>query len=132
MDLAEAPENRVIDAVNPDLSRFVARGGKLLLLGGWNDHTLAPGSFVDYYQAVVKKMGAQKLRDSVRLFMVPGMDHCLTPAYKPYHDVDLCASSERENDGEGARKDCRTRFTRREGRAQPSQLRLPARAIKGQ
>jgi feruloyl esterase len=89
VDLAEAPENRVIDAANPDLSRFIARGGKLLLLGGWNDHTLAPGSFVDYYEAVVKKMGAQKVRDSVRLFMVPGMDHCLTPAYKPHHDVDL-------------------------------------------
>lgn len=89
VDLAEAPENRVIDAVNPDLSKFIARGGKLLLLGGWNDHTLAPGSFVDYYEAVGKKMGVDKLRNSVRLFMVPGMDHCLTPAYKPYHDVDL-------------------------------------------
>jgi feruloyl esterase len=89
VELAEAPENRVIDAANPDLSKFVARGGKLLLLGGWNDHTLAPGSFVDYYEAVVKKMGPEKLRDSVRLFMVPGMDHCLTPAYKPHHNVDL-------------------------------------------
>jgi feruloyl esterase len=89
VDLAEAPGNRVIDAMNPDIGSFVDRGGKLLLVGGWNDHTLAPGSFVDYYEAVVKKLGANRIRNSVRLFMVPGMDHCFTPAYKPEYQADL-------------------------------------------
>jgi feruloyl esterase len=87
VDLAEAPENEPIDATKPDISAFADRGGKLLLIGGWNDHTLAPGSFVDYYEAVVEATGP-KARDSVRLFMVPGMDHCLGDEYKPVHDFD--------------------------------------------
>jgi feruloyl esterase len=81
VDLAEAPENRPIDATSGDLRGFVANGGKLLLIGGWNDHTLAPGSFVDHYEAVVAEMGEEAIRDSVRLFMVPGMDHCLGRDY---------------------------------------------------
>ena len=52
--------------------------------------TLAPGSFVDYYEAVVKAVGRDKARASVRLFMVPGMDHCLdNPIYGAIHDVDV-------------------------------------------
>ena len=89
VDLAERPRNRVIDAVNPDISPFIARGGKLLLVGGWADHTLAPGSFVDYYQRVVNTLGAERIRDSIRLFMVPGMDHCFSPTYTPVHNADL-------------------------------------------
>ena len=91
VDAAEAPTNRVIDATKGDIGAFIARGGKLLLVGGWNDHTLAPGSFVDYYEMIVHALGPGKIRDSVRLFMVPGMDHCFTPNYKPQHDADLNA-----------------------------------------
>lgn len=89
VELAEAPANRIIDAMNPDIGPFIDRGGKLLLVGGWNDHTLAPGSFVDYYEAVTKKLGANRVRNSVRLFMVPGMDHCFAPTYKPEYQADL-------------------------------------------
>jgi feruloyl esterase len=83
VDLADAPENLPINATNADISKFIARGGKLLLMGGWNDHTLGPGNNVHYYESVVAKLGAGKVRDSVRLFMVPGMDHCLGDAYGP-------------------------------------------------
>ena len=81
MDKADAPEHLVINANNPDVSKFIARGGKLMIIGGWNDHTLGPGSNVDYYESVVKKVGAKAARDGVRLFMVPGMDHCLGESY---------------------------------------------------
>jgi feruloyl esterase len=81
VDKADAPEHLVINANNPDLTRFIARGGKLMIIGGWNDHTLGPGSNVDYYESVVKKVGAKAARDSVRLFMIPGMDHCLGESY---------------------------------------------------
>ena len=91
VDKAEASANRVIDAMKGDIGAFIKRGGKLLLVGGWNDHTLAPGSFVDYYQMIVKAMGADAIKDSVRFFMVPGMDHCFTPNYTPRHDADLNA-----------------------------------------
>ena len=81
VDKADAAEHLVINANNPDIDKFIARGGKLMLIGGWNDHTLGPGSNVDYYESVVKRVGARTARDSVRLFMVPGMDHCLGERY---------------------------------------------------
>ncbi len=81
VDKADAPDHLVINANNPDVSKFIARGGKLLLMGGWLEHTLGPGSNVDYYESVVAKVGARAARDSVRLFMVPTMDHCVGESY---------------------------------------------------
>jgi feruloyl esterase len=63
-----------VDAVDPDLSRFKAHGGKLLLYAGWSDTTITPENTVLYYDNLKKKMGTQD--DFVRLFMVPGMAHC--------------------------------------------------------
>ena len=71
VDLAEAAPNQIIQATKADIRPFLERGGKLLLVGGWADHTLAPGSFVDYYESVVKAVGRDSARSSVRLFMVP-------------------------------------------------------------
>ena len=82
VDLAETPQNLTINATNPDISRFVDRGGKLLLVGGWAEHTLAPGNNVDYYESIVRTVGVDKVKDSVRLFMVPGMDHCFGEEYE--------------------------------------------------
>ena len=68
-----------IDAVNPDLSAFRARGGKLLIYHGWNDGgsggAISPLNSVNYYSNVLAKMGPQQ-GDWLRLFMVPGMAHC--------------------------------------------------------
>jgi len=92
VDRAEAKPNQIIQATAADIRPFIDRGGKLLLIGGWADHTLAPGSFVDYYEAVVKAVGRDKAKSSVRLFMVPGMDHCLdNPIYGAIHDLDVAA-----------------------------------------
>ena len=63
-----------VDAVDPDLSKFKAHGGKLLLYAGWGDTTITPENTVLYYDNLTKKMGPQS--DFVRLFMVPGMAHC--------------------------------------------------------
>ena len=65
----------IVNAVNPDLRAFKARGGKLLLYHGWNDTAISPGNAIDYYSSVLKKMGG-KQDDFVRLFMAPGMAHC--------------------------------------------------------
>jgi len=83
VDLADSPQNLPINATNPDLGKFIDRGGKLLLMGGWNDHTLGPGNNVHYYETVLARMGARRVRNAVRLFMVPGMDHCLGDGYGP-------------------------------------------------
>jgi hypothetical protein len=81
--IADSPEYLPINATNPDISRFIDRGGKLLLMGGWNDHTLGPGNNAHFYETIVATLGEKKIKDSVRLFMVPGMDHCLGDAYGP-------------------------------------------------
>lgn len=65
-----------MDAMNPDLSAFVARGGKMIQYHGWADPQISPGSSVAYYQSVVEKMGPAKVQQNYRLFMVPGMAHC--------------------------------------------------------
>ncbi len=63
-----------LNAQNPDLSAFKARGGKLLGYHGWNDPAIPPGLSLEYFKAVQKKTG--KTDDFYRLFMVPGMLHC--------------------------------------------------------
>jgi hypothetical protein len=63
------------DAKNPDLSKFMKRGGKLIMTYGWSDTILQPMMGVNYYEQVVSKNGP-KTADSARLFMVPGMAHC--------------------------------------------------------
>jgi feruloyl esterase len=65
----------IVNAVNPDLSAFKKRGGKLILYHGWNDTAISPGNTIDYYNSVLSKMGA-KQDDWMRLFMIPGMGHC--------------------------------------------------------
>jgi len=64
-----------VDAVNPDLSRFKANGGKLLLTHGWSDTGITPETTIWYYESVLDKMGKNQ-SDWVRLFMAPGMGHC--------------------------------------------------------
>jgi feruloyl esterase len=65
----------IINAINPDLSAFKARGGKLILYHGWNDTAISPGNTINYYNSVLAKMG-QRQDSWIRLFMVPGMGHC--------------------------------------------------------
>jgi feruloyl esterase len=75
-DTAAADEKYgYINAVNPDLSAFKKRGGKLLMYHGWNDPLISPENSINYYSSVLAKMG-QKQDDWLRLFMVPAMGHC--------------------------------------------------------
>ena len=65
----------IVNAINPDLRAFKARGGKLLLYHGWNDTAISAGNTINYYSSVLSKMGG-KQDDFIRLFMAPGMQHC--------------------------------------------------------
>ena len=65
----------IVNAVDPDLRAFKARGGKLLIYHGWNDTAISPGNAIDYYTSVQKRMGGRQ-DDFIRLFMAPGMEHC--------------------------------------------------------
>lgn len=64
-----------IDAVDTDMSKFKARGGKLLLYHGWADPAIQPEHTVNYYNSVLAKMGKDQ-SNWMALFMVPGMGHC--------------------------------------------------------
>jgi feruloyl esterase len=66
----------VVDAVNPDLSPFFNRGGRLLMYHGWNDQLIAPRNSIDYFNAVSYTLGTARTEESMRLYMVPGMNHC--------------------------------------------------------
>ena len=74
--LADAQDHGTINATEPNLSRFVGRGGKLLMYHGWSDALVSPQNTIDYYKSVVDAIGPRKAQDAVRLFMVPGMGHC--------------------------------------------------------
>lgn len=73
---AEPLDDDGLDTMNPDLSEFVANGGKLLIYHGTTDGLLPYGSTVEYYESVVEKLGADAPKDSIRFYLVPGMDHC--------------------------------------------------------
>jgi feruloyl esterase len=77
-DLKAAQENTAaaLDAVNPDLRPFKARGGKLILYQGWNDPASSPLATIDYYNSVEHAIGREETEQFVRLFLVPGMQHC--------------------------------------------------------
>jgi tannase/feruloyl esterase len=75
-DLAKIETARtVLDATNADLTRFKARGGKMVSYFGWADPALNPLMGVRYYENVTRQMGPSTA-DFYRLFMVPGMFHC--------------------------------------------------------
>jgi feruloyl esterase len=60
--------------VDSQLKPFFDHGGKLLLYIGWNDYH-NPEQLIEYYQSVMKSSGAAA-GHAVRLFTIPGMNHC--------------------------------------------------------
>ncbi len=67
----------IYNASNPDLSKFKARGGKLLMWHGWQDAIVTPHRTPQYYSEVEQRMGGRAAtQEFLRLFMVPGADHC--------------------------------------------------------
>jgi hypothetical protein len=66
----------VIATDDPDLSRFRARGGKLIIWHGLADELIFAQGSVDYYNRVVRTLGRRTTNSFARLFLAPGALHC--------------------------------------------------------
>ena len=64
-----------LNADNPDLSAFRARGGRLIIDNSWMDNSMSAYGTLKYYEDVLKH--DPTARDDVRLFLRPGVSHCM-------------------------------------------------------
>jgi feruloyl esterase len=67
--------SRLIDSTNPDLSRFFARGGKLIVKSGSSDYFVNPQIMASYYETVVAKFGQAKVDRHIRYYVLPNSGH---------------------------------------------------------
>ncbi|WP_342723594.1 tannase/feruloyl esterase family alpha/beta hydrolase [Bradyrhizobium sp. B097] len=91
---------KIVDAVDPDLRKFKARGGKMIQYAGLADPQVTPKLAIDYYNSVVDFNRKSKddrgengdhdrndrtdqssnplaeTQEFYRLYLVPGMGHC--------------------------------------------------------
>jgi len=73
---AQFAATAAVAGYRPELERFRSHGGRLLAYHGWVDESLMPAHTLDYWREAQKRLGADRLDDFARLFMVPGMLHC--------------------------------------------------------
>jgi feruloyl esterase len=65
----------LMDSTDPDLSRFAARGGKLVISEHMADYAQSPYAGIDYYRSVVARMSQGAVDGFLRLYVTPGADH---------------------------------------------------------
>ncbi len=89
LPFALAKVGPLVDAVDPNLQRFQARGGKLIMYHGFSDPDISPTNSINYFDSVVAtqrpgrgngigedRVALRRTQEFLRLFMVPGMNHC--------------------------------------------------------
>jgi tannase/feruloyl esterase len=64
----------VLNATNPDLSAYKAKGHKLIMWHGWSDPALTALGSIKYYDEVRER--DQNAREYFRFFLMPGVLHC--------------------------------------------------------
>jgi hypothetical protein len=64
----------ILNATNPDLDAFKAKGHKLILWHGWSDPALTALGTIKYYEQVQAR--DNMARDYIRMFLMPGVLHC--------------------------------------------------------
>lgn len=66
----------ILDVPPDGLGPFFAAGHKLLLSHGWTDGLIPANNTVAFYQKLSARVPAGRKLTQLRLFMVPGMNHC--------------------------------------------------------
>lgn len=93
----------MMDATNPDLSAFFARGGKLILREDLSDGAQSPVNGLNYWDAVVAKMGLSTVDQFFAAYVATGLPHTSggigagtanAPAYGTPGRIDLLAQLE--------------------------------------
>ena len=67
--------SQLMDSTNPDLSRFRARGGRLIVLEHMADYAQSPYAGIRYFENVERKLGKAETAEFARLYTAPGVDH---------------------------------------------------------
>jgi pimeloyl-ACP methyl ester carboxylesterase len=64
-----------VGAMNPDMSAFIARGGRLITMHGLADEVISPNQTIAFYHEIVERYGQDVVDSFMRLYMVPGFQH---------------------------------------------------------
>jgi len=63
------------DRTDPDISKFIAHGGKWILVHGLSDELPVETSTIAYYDELVSNFGQSALDQTLRFYTVPGFGH---------------------------------------------------------
>jgi len=66
----------ILNVPSDGLAAFFGRGGKLLLSHGWTDGLIPATNTLAFHSGLLQSLPAAQAQNQLRLFMVPGMDHC--------------------------------------------------------
>ena len=73
--LADRIDGGLLASNNFDLKPFFGKGGKLIMWHGWSDPQVTPQNSIIYFDRVIRAVGPSA-RNSMELFMLPGVSHC--------------------------------------------------------
>ena len=65
----------LVTSANFNLKPFFERGGKLIMWHGWSDPQVPAENSILFFNSVLKTVGAEA-KDSIELFLLPGVSHC--------------------------------------------------------